>query len=434
MRWGPILPVLLAALIAPPPAAAEGRRNLPGAVFSTVTAPLRIIAGAVTGRRVARSSRQQRAYAKHPRPAVRSKQAPRAAAVAPAAIAPAIGAAGAESAQRTPELGTQAMAPPAAAAMGAQAPRDTRAPTARRQWMAATGWLGPLYWPYASDDLFDYVLSPSSSGDWFWARGAGDLFDAIFMRTGDNKAAWEDMCGGRRGGSNVWLEPIRQAVEPNAPQLEALNALRDALVKAGNEIRTACPTPDTVATPSQRIETMKDRLWALRQATIILAPPLEAFVNSLTRNQQARLNAIKNETVSRPITASNAIGAQANAQACSVPASPFADWPADEIERRVRPDDEQRQAVETLRLTTLGMTQMLMESCPAEPPDTPLARLAAADKRLDALLYAARVVAPTLHGFHGLLAEEQRTAFEAIGRQPAGRPPAGAAATVGRER
>jgi len=418
MRRVPILLMLAVALCASPPAEAR-KRDIPGAVFDTVTAPFRIIAGAISGRRHARARHHRFfAFARQYRLAEHSRT--RAAAIAPGLITP------------TPDLPQQApqaapeTAPPApiqTATTGAETRKEPRTPTFQR-WMAPSGWVGPLYWPYASDDLFDFVFSPSRGGDWFWTRGSGDLVDAIFMRGGDSKAAWADMCGGRRGGSNVWVDPIRQAVEPTAAQLQALETVRAALVQAGNEIRLVCPAADAVADPDQRLEAMTDRLWGLRQAVTVLRPPLEAFVSSLTGNQQARLNAIKDEAVARPITTTGSVGQQANTQACTVPASPFADWPADLIDQRLRPDDEQRQALETLRLTTLGMTQVLMVSCPSEAPDTPLIRLTAAEQRLDALLYAARVLAPAVHAFYGTLNDEQKAAFANLGRSPAiGRQP-----------
>jgi hypothetical protein len=64
------------------------------------------------------------------------------------------------------------------------------------------------------------------------------------------------------------------------------------------------------------------------------------------------------------------------------------------------------------------MAQWLMASCPTDVPSTPLARLDAAEKRLNAMLYAARVVGPALSGFYNSLSEDQKAAFNSIGRQP----------------
>ena len=67
-------------------------------------------------------------------------------------------------------------------------------------------------------------------------------------------------------------------------------------------------------------------------------------------------------------------------------------------------------------MTTQGMAQQLMASCPKETPATALERLDAAEKRLNAMLYAARVVAPSLRAFTEQLKPEQKARFEALGR------------------
>ena len=335
-----------------------------------------------------------------------------------------------EMSRGTPDVPAEARALPPVAALERRP--DMRPPDQQQQpAMMASGWVGPLYWPYASDDLFDYAFQPSSTTDWFWARGSGDLFDAIFMRAGDARTGWAEMCGSRRGGSGSWIEPMRQAISPTQAQGQLFNELRDALVKAANEVRSACPNPDTLANPAQRLEAMTDRLWALRQATITIRAPLESLVGSLSANQQAKLNALDADAAAPPLGTGNT-RAQANRPAalCGPPLSPFAEWPGAEIEQRVRPADEQRQALEAMHMTTLGMTQFLMASCPTETLRTPLTRIDAAEKRLNALLYAARTLTPAVNGLYGALAEEQKAQFCSIGRlagtaRPTGEAPAG---------
>jgi len=81
----------------------------------------------------------------------------------------------------------------------------------------------------------------------------------------------------------------------------------------------------------------------------------------------------------------------------------------------VRPSNEQRQNFQTLQMTTRGMAQQLMASCPKAPPVTALERLDAAEKRLNAMLYAARMVGPALRAFYDSLSPEQKTRFTAVG-------------------
>jgi hypothetical protein len=41
------------------------------------------------------------------------------------------------------------------------------------------GWIGPLFWPYASDDFFDYVFWPYAYDD-FWPYAYDDVYQGIY--------------------------------------------------------------------------------------------------------------------------------------------------------------------------------------------------------------------------------------------------------------
>ena len=73
---------------------------------------------------------------------------------------------------------------------------------------------------------------------------------------------------------------------------------------------------------------------------------------------------------------------------CSGQASAMAEWPSGPIEQALRPTDEQRAGLEMLQQVSLGMAGLLMTSCPAHTPATPVARLESAQARLDSVLYA----------------------------------------------
>jgi hypothetical protein len=168
----------------------------------------------------------------------------------------------------------------------------------------------------------------------------------------------------------------------------------------------ACPAANAPATPTGRLDAMTDRLWAMRQATIILRPRFENFFNALTEEQRAR------------VAGGDRSEAMRAAAACADPAAAMVPWPNEAIERRVRPASEQRESLQALQMTVQGMGQFLMASCPAEPPATPLKRLDAAEKRLNAVLYAARMTGPALHGFYDSLKPEQKAAFDTLKVQP----------------
>ena len=58
---------------------------------------------------------------------------------------------------------------------------------------------------------------------------------------------------------------------------------------------------------------------------------------------------------------------------------------------------------------------MLNNACQPDDALTPPARLAAAAKRLDAMLEAVKQVRPALEDFYASLSDEQKAQFEAIG-------------------
>jgi hypothetical protein len=74
----------------------------------------------------------------------------------------------------------------------------------------------------------------------------------------------------------------------------------------------------------------------------------------------------------------------------------------------VRPTEEQRGAFEELRMASAKGLEILRTACPAERPLTPTARMAAAEKWLEARLQAIRLTRPALDSFYRLLSDEQK--------------------------
>ena len=63
---------------------------------------------------------------------------------------------------------------------------------------------------------------------------------------------------------------------------------------------------------------------------------------------------------------------------------------------------------------------VLNASCPNQPPLTPLARLDAAEKRLEVTINAIEIVRPALTRFYDSLSDEQRQGLNAIGSEEIG--------------
>jgi hypothetical protein len=426
-----IIIAILVALIAIP-TGADARRGL----LSTLTSPVRSVARGVFGRRTVRRRRRYRVAVRHRRVAARHRRAMarshwRGGVAAATVAAPAAAAVAAPTAVPAPTRHTDTAAPAETTAAPAS-PSQTRSLAAPSQSAAAqaagrrqpgappraepSGWAGAIYWPQASDELFTYTFRPAVGGDRFWARGGQDLADGIFMRDPNAPSDWTATCGGEQSGS-VWSDTITRAVQPTAAQRPAFDELTGTLAKADESIRGACPAAATTATPTQRLAAMTDRLWAMRRAVVLLRAPLEKFVAALDEPQKARFNEMSPQAERRETTAEAPAGPGPSGGACADPAAAMIAWPAERLERRVRPTPAQRESLQRLQMTTQGMGRLLMASCPTEPAATPLARLDAAEKRLDAMLYAARVVGPALHGFYDQLNEQQRAGFNALGHE-----------------
>ena len=41
-------------------------------------------------------------------------------------------------------------------------------------------WLGPVFWPYAYSDIFNYTFWPYAYDTGYWAYAYDDLFDTVF--------------------------------------------------------------------------------------------------------------------------------------------------------------------------------------------------------------------------------------------------------------
>ncbi len=99
------------------------------------------------------------------------------------------------------------------------------------------------------------------------------------------------MCDPRAAGLAEWrTQRIASLVKPTDAQKKALDDLRAASAKAAETIAAACPR-DFPTNPSQRMELMEKRLEAMLTAIKTVRPAFDAFYNSLTDEQKARVNA-----------------------------------------------------------------------------------------------------------------------------------------------
>ena len=290
------------------------------------------------------------------------------------------------------------------------------------------GWVGPLFWPFAIYDIYDYTIWGDGIG--FWDYGYPDIYAAIFTPYGhDDLAAYtgprpfgprhrrvpplQQLCDDSREIAGLPIDQIRQAVQPNEAQSAALDDLANALISAAQMIRGACPA-QTAFTAPDRLALMQQRIGAMSKAALVVEQPLGKFYDLLDDEQEARLNAIAEDR--RKISAANA-STEALAQGCGAAQPAALQWPADEIEAKLHPNDAQRAALEMLREANARAADILNNACQPEDATTLPTRLDAVEGRLDAMQQAVNLVSTALDDFYATLSDEQKAQFEAIGQK-----------------
>jgi LTXXQ motif family protein len=308
------------------------------------------------------------------------------------------------------------------------------------------GWVGPLYWPFAYNDMYDYAMWGDGYDDSFWGYGYGDIYTGMFAPygyddltgylpqyagtnprgTGDTTGqaspaatppkagALTQMCGDdSRDIAGLPIDQIQQTIQLNDAQRAALDDLANASAQAAQGIMAACPTDITLTAPS-RLAHMQQRIEAMIAAVEIVQPPLERYYGLLSDEQKLRLTALGQDQRQGQTAQKTATSL---AQTCGAAQPGGTVWPTAEIDRTVRPTEAQRASLVTLEDETTKAADMLKASCPPNNSLTPPARLASVGKRLDTMLQAVKTVRSGLDGFYGALSDEQKAKFEAIGSQ-----------------
>ena len=302
------------------------------------------------------------------------------------------------------------------------------------------GWVGPLYWPFAYYDMYDYAMWGYDNS--FWDYGYGDIYAGIFAPYGyddltgylpqyasGNLSGSEgaapasgtpaappnqlaQMCGqDSRDIAGLPIDQIQQAIKPTAEQSAALDDLANASVKAAQDLKAACPTDIALTAPS-RLAAMQQRIEAMIAAVQTVQPPLEKLYGLLSDEQKARLTALGRDQRQAAAKTAGTL-----AQACGAVQPGVMEWPTAEIDQTVRPTDVQRASLVALKNATSQAADLLKASCLTTDPLTPPARLAAVGKQLSTMLQAVKMVSSALNSFYGTLSDEQKARFEAIGPQ-----------------
>ena len=295
-------------------------------------------------------------------------------------------------------------------------------------------WYGPVFWPYAYSDVFDYAFWPSGYDDGYFAYAYDDFFDGVFWGQAGPppeysyayaspgaraarpaSAAMEELCTQPGTGITAWpLAEINSKVGLNADQKQLLDHVRSAGQKAASAFKASCPAKNNFAmTPPGRLQAMTLRLTTTLEAVQTVRPAMEAFYNSLSDEQKERVDKIGPKP-----SKDNAGVSQTSAQdgkSCSGPKAGLANLPIERIEDAVKPTDAQERGLKQLQNATAKAVSIMQGACPEDTPITPPGRLEAMEKRLQAMIDAADTVKPALNDFFGSLSSEQKARFNRIG-------------------
>jgi len=303
---------------------------------------------------------------------------------------------------------------------------------------AFVAWLGPVFWPYAYSDIFEYTFWPTAYDPGYWAYAYDDFVDTVFWGTDSPYSAYarypepgaaitdfrargranaspqalRQLCGDPDKGVTAWpIAEITRAVRPTPEQRALLDELKAAAAKAAGVFKDSC-VDSYAMTPPGRLRAMTNRVSATLNAVRIVRPALEQFYSSLNDEQKARFNALGPNVGER----SQQPQQEANAQAerCGEPKSSLTQLPIERIEAVLHPAGQQKEALDRLSKATKDAVERLQAACPDDVPLTPLGRLEAMEKRLDAMLQAAELVQPALDEFYAALSNEQKARFNTL--------------------
>jgi len=298
-------------------------------------------------------------------------------------------------------------------------------------------WYGPVFWPYAYSDIFDYAFWPGGYDDDYFAYAYDDFFDGVFFGQAGppqeyveggpvlapraSVAGVQQLCRQPGSGVTAWpVADIQKKVGLNDDQKQLLADVKNAGDEAAKVFKASCPTESAFPlTPPGRLNAMTARLDATLEAVQTVRPPLEKFYASLSDEQKERFNQIGPQTprVAAKAATETTGAAPKNGDSCKQPKAGLTNLPMESIEDAVKPTQAQQDELKNLEDATAKAVSIMQAACPDEIPLTPPGRLAAMEKRLQAMSEAAKTVKPALDRFYASLSNEQKARFDRIGGQ-----------------
>jgi hypothetical protein len=226
-----------------------------------------------------------------------------------------------------------------------------------------------------------------------------------------------ELCKQPGTGITAWpFADIERKVGLNDDQKTLLGDVRTAAADAAATFKASCPADNAFPmTPPGRLQAMTARLQGTLDAVKLVRPPLEKLYASLSDEQKERFNALGPKQSANNAEANAAL--PRDAKTCGEAKPGLANLPIEKIADVVKPTEAQQDGLKQLQDATNKAVSALQAACPDETPLTPPGRLAAMEKRLQAMVEAAKTVKPALDGFYASLSDEQKARFDRIGQE-----------------
>ncbi|MBV9557595.1 MAG: Spy/CpxP family protein refolding chaperone, partial [Pseudolabrys sp.] len=155
-------------------------------------------------------------------------------------------------------------------------------------------WYGPVFYPYAYSDIFDYAFWPGGYDDGYWDYAYDDFFDGVFYGTApvsyaygpetgaaiaDRQPAYaavQQLCKQPGEGVTAWPFAEIEKVGLRPDQQHLLDTLRASAKQAALDFASSCPAENAFpVTPPGRLAAMTARLQATLNAVKAVKPALD---------------------------------------------------------------------------------------------------------------------------------------------------------------
>jgi hypothetical protein len=217
------------------------------------------------------------------------------------------------------------------------------------------------------------------------------------------------------------VDAVLNAVQPSGAQRAALEQIRAAAIDAGNKLTASCPK-DVPAKLTDRLDTMRTSLDAIKAALSPLRPVFVSAYAALDDEQKARIIVLSlaKPSSSEPESLATAAASDTEDQArpvaldCRQWPGMLKSWPLNRIEGQLSLSDEQQAALYTLMAAIYRNAASLAASCHDDNALTPVSRLDGELGRVEALHQSVDAIAPALAEFVKALSDEQNAQLNAV--------------------